>query len=204
MNDSMHDPMHDSDDILAGSLGRLPREMAPPDSLEERTVATLRGAGLLQSRSRSGLTLASWVLAASIGAIAFVGGSVISKGRVSSAPVDSTFALTLTGGQIDDSATNVSRAAEYDAWAIATGATPLVRSRDGHAIGGQGSSMVSPAIVNPDTVIVDEVTMNAGVVAKTYFIKAPSRDSAEKIAKNCPHLKYGGRVFVQGVAAGQR
>jgi len=203
MTDSTNDPMHDSDDILSGSLGRLPREMTPPESLEDRTVAKLRGAGLIQSRARSGLTLASWVLAASIGAIAFVGGSVISKGKITAAAAQPIFALTLTGGQIDDSATSVNRAAEYNAWALMANATPIARS-SGNAIGGQGSVRPSPAIVNPDSVIVDEVTSQPTMAATTYYISAPSRDSAVKIAKGCPHLKYGGQVRIQRVGDGSR
>jgi hypothetical protein len=203
MTDSTNDPMNEADDILSGSLGRLPREMTPPESLEDRTVATLRGAGLIQSRSRSGLTLASWVLAASIGAIAFVGGSVIAKGKVTVAPAEPTFALTLIGGQIDDSAASVNRAAEYNAWALAANATPLARVR-GNPIGGRGAAPSSPAVVNPDSVIVDEVTTQPSMVATTYYITAPSRDSALKIAKNCPHLKYGGQVRIQRVGDGPR
>jgi hypothetical protein len=199
MPDSMNDPMHDTDDILAGSLGRLPREMAPPGALEERTVGALRHSGLLYSRSRSGLTLASWVLAASIGAIAFVGGSVISKGEVTLAPADTTFALTLIGGQIDDSAAQVSRAAEFAAWA--SGANAVAESRASQAIGGQGSVPSSPAVINGDSVIVDEITSQAPPVAERYYVTAPSRDSATKIAQNCPHLKYGGKVVIQKLGA---
>jgi hypothetical protein len=206
MHDSTNDPMNESDDILAGSLGRLPREMMPPDSLEERTVATLRGAGLIQTRSRSGVTLATWVLAASIGAIAFVGGSVMSKQRQAAQPV---YALTLSGGQIDDSAAQVNRAAEYEAWAISAHASspssrmPNSQQGGGATSGGSGDVSIGLAL-NSDTVIVDDLIPTATKgISKTYFITAPTKDSAVKIAKNCPHLKYGGRITLSKVNSGQ-
>ena len=51
MTDSTNDPMNENDDILAGALGRLPREMVPPGALEEATVTSLRSAGLLSAKA---------------------------------------------------------------------------------------------------------------------------------------------------------
>ncbi|HVZ50115.1 MAG TPA: hypothetical protein VG916_15135, partial [Gemmatimonadaceae bacterium] len=68
--------MHDEDEFIAKALGRLPREMAPPPGLEDATVRSLRAAGMIRPPMRLGLSVASWLLAAGVAGIAFVGGSV--------------------------------------------------------------------------------------------------------------------------------
>jgi hypothetical protein len=190
MTDSTNDPINETDDILAGALGRLPREKAPPRALEEATVAKLRTAGFLksapQARAPGSLSLATWVLAASIAAIAFVGSSVYRSSQPQ--PSDPLFALTVyTAESTEDSATKVSQADELDRWALSVNAA-------------QGPSSARSAVdINSDSIIVEEEPYRNKQIVRTYYITAPSKDSAASIAKNCPSIKHGGRVVVQAV-----
>jgi hypothetical protein len=198
MTDSPNDPMNENDDI-ASALGGLPREMAPPAALEEATVASLRNAGLLgakapqtriTSRTPSSLNLAPWVLAASIGAIAFVGGSVYQSTRPQ--PAHPIFALTVySDSSTNDSSSLVNHASEIEQWAVSSNASATRN----------GSASVRPAVdFNADSIIVEEEPVRpAAKVTRTYYVEVPTKDSALSIARKCPLLKYGGRVEVTEV-----
>jgi hypothetical protein len=185
--------MSETDEILTGALSRLPREKMPPAALEEATVAKLRAAGVLSAnvkapmRPASSLSLATWVLAASIAAIAVVGGSVYRSARVNA--VEPLFALTVyAAGAADDSATRVRRSDEIEQWALSVKAAPEQK----------GSAL--PAVdYGSDSVIVDEEPGTSVEIVRKFYLSAPTKDSAVSIARNCPSLKYGGRVVVQPV-----
>lgn len=189
MTDSTNDPMNENDDILAGALGRLPREKAPPGALEDATVSRLRSAGLLKAaplaRTSGGLSLATWVLAASIAAITFVGGSVYRNSRPQ--PSEPLFALTVyTAASTDDSVTSARKSDEIDRWALSVNATERGAAR--------------PAVdFDSDSIIVEEEPYRNKQIVRTYYIAVPSKDSAVSVAKNCPWVKYGARVVVRSV-----
>ncbi|MDA1081696.1 MAG: hypothetical protein O2973_08460 [Gemmatimonadetes bacterium] len=187
-----------SDDFVTAALRRLPREMTPPPGLEHATVASLRRAGLLRSPLRAGFNLMTWVLAASIAGIAFVGGSMFAT-RLSAPEPQPTYALLLYGGSSgDDSATHANRAGEYGAWAAANHAS-------GRVIGGEalGTSVASLAVhtvaLGTDSVIVDDQPTSGSDFIGYFLVHAEDSDAAVALARDCPHLKYGGRIVVRRV-----
>ena len=196
--------MHeDHDDIIAGALGRLPREATPPAHLEEATLTRMRDAGLIRTHRRwapGGFSVASWALAAGIAVMAFAGGSLYGTGRA--APeAQPTFALLLYGaGSGDDSAAHFERAAEYSSWARADHASARVIG--GEALGSPVASLARYASNRgrSDSVIVDEEDHgNPSEFVGYFLVTAPDREAAVQLARDCPHLRYGGRVVVRRV-----
>lgn len=196
--------MHeDRDDIIAGALARLPREALPPSHLEEATVRRVRDAGLIRTRRRwapGGFSVASWALAAGIAVMAFAGGSLYGTRRAMP-PTQPTFALLLYGaGSGDDSAAHFQRAAEYSSWARANHATARVVG--GEALGSPVASLAWYASDRgrSDSVIVDEEDhANPTEFVGYFLVTAPDREAAVQLARDCPHLRYGGRVVVRRV-----
>jgi hypothetical protein len=200
---------HDEDEFLARALGHLPREMSPPAALEESTVRAVRAAGVLRGPARMGLSIASWVLAASVAGIAFVGGSVFATraGSVarSAARVvvdtlqEPTFALLLYGGgPSDDSATHASRSVEYSEWARTANASARVVG--GEALGTAVAAVAMHTVRRGvDSIIVDDPPAESGDFVGYFLVRAPDRAAALALARDCPHLRYGGRVVVRRV-----
>lgn len=178
-------PDDETNDPLLAALRRLPREVAPPHDLEAATVASLRRAGLLRRRA----PLLPWLAAAVLALAAFSGG--VLTGRRSSPTVPApTYALLLYGGSTgDDSAAHAVRAAEYGAWA----GTPHA---DGVVVGGEalgdGGTALPPAAGPADGVMTD-------APVGFFLVRAPSPEAATRLARACPHLKYGGRIVVRAI-----
>jgi hypothetical protein len=201
MHDNFHDP---ADELLADSLGGLAREKAPPPRLEESTVASLRRAGVLRSKSRMLFNVANWALAAGIAAAAFVGGSVFAtRFRQTPAPEQPTFALLLYGTEPhDDSLAKVARAAEYSQWA--NGVHAAGRVVGGEALGTPVAALAVRVVGRgEDSLIVAEDSTGSGDFIGYFLVTAPDRNAAVQIARNCPHLKYGGRVIVRRISTGE-
>ena len=193
---------HNSDEHLADALGQLPNEKAPPAALEDATVLQLRRAGLVGRRGtqrRAGFNLSTWALAASIAAVAFVGGSVFAN-RGAVADAQPTFALLLYGADTgEDSATRVARAAEYSAWAN-------VERADARIVGGEalGRSVAAIAAVRnvargSDSVVIADDSSGPNDFVGYFLVSARDREAAVRLASNHPHLKYGGRVIVRRI-----
>lgn len=193
---------HNSDEQLVEALGKLPNEKAPPADLEDATVLQLRRAGLVGRRGtqrRAGFNLSTWALAASIAAVAFVGGSVFAS-RGSVAEAQPTFALLLYGADTgDDSASHVARAAEYSAWAN-------VERADARIVGGEalGRSVAAIAAVRnvgrgSDSVVIADDSSGPNDFVGYFLVSARDREAAVRLARDCPHIKYGGRVVVRRI-----
>lgn len=175
----------ESNDPLLAALRRLPREVAPPQALEGETVAAVRRAGLLRRRA----AVLPWLAAASLVIAAFTGGLFAGR-RPSPVAPSPTYALFLYGGSTGaDSAAHAERAAEYGAWAGAPHADGVIVG--GEALG-DGGTVVTPSPGQspagaPDTPV------------GFFLVRAPSAEAAARLARDCPHLKYGGHIVVRAV-----
>lgn len=175
----------ETNDPLLAALRGLPREVAPPLELEGTTVSALRRAGLLRRRREPRL----WLVAAGLVLAAFSAGQ-LTAGRFSSAPLLPTHALVLYGGSTGgDSAGHAVRAAEYGAWAGA-------RHADGVVVGGEafgeGGALIASTAGEVSTAPTD-------APVGFFLVRAPSADAATRLARECPHLKYGGRIVVRAI-----
>jgi hypothetical protein len=176
----MTDPMDD----LTDALRRMPREAIPPAAVEEATLSRLRTAGFIRprtSRWRGGLIAAALLAAFGLGHWSARPGF----GRPDDTAV-ATWALMLYGAGSADAATHAQRAEEYGAWARAAHA-------DGQVMGGEalgsGGPVVSGAGEGPP----------AELPVGYFLVRARDRQAAARLARECPHLKYGGRIVIQEV-----
>ena len=177
---------HDDDPDSMRELTALPRELAPPPHLEDRTVAALREHGLLRAGThrRRGLQAAAAVLL-------FVSGLAIGRTTASTLPVaddhrDPRFLLLLHGGPtgLSDSE-EAAVVSEYRDWAVGL-------RQAGRFVSGERLSDV--AAIAP-TASLPEVEDLRGF----FLISAANLDEALATARTCPHTRRGGHVVVRPI-----
>jgi hypothetical protein len=161
------------------------RDIVPPPELEDRTVATLISAQLIErapaSRSRA------WQAAAAIAIFAagLAVGRVAAPGRPA-APADSRYLLLLEGGPPAASAAEeTATVAAYRAWAMKL-------REEGRAISGERLADVSIAVPTS--------TSSTSDLRGFFLISASNLEEAAAIARSCPHAQRGGRVVVRPIA----
>jgi hypothetical protein len=167
-------------------LRDLPRQVAPDADLEQRTIAALRARSLLRSpRASWRVRPRGWLVAAGIVAIAFVSGVVAGRSGTEPATPEASFALILYGSVGGDSAQQLVRAAEYGRWAR----TPHEGARvvGGEALGDHVSAAGVAAAGATDDLV------------GFFLVQARDREAAARLAAECPHVKYGGRVVVREI-----
>jgi hypothetical protein len=179
-----HEP-NDTDKIA--ELHDLPLEVLPDASLGDRTVAALRGRGLLRAdRAALRMRSAGWLAAASILIVAFLAGYLTGKVGPQPQRPEASFALMLYGTIGGDSATQMARAMEYGQWARAP-------HESGRVVGGEALGDFVGAAGRPDSLAAGEELVGF------FLVQAPDRESATRLAAGCPHVKYGGRVVVREI-----
>jgi hypothetical protein len=161
------------------------------NELEDRVVAALRAEGVLRAPRRTSRNRA---VAASL--ILFIAGAA--TGRFAPRPPAAEdprpqFVLLLQEGKEFDAGED--HVAEYAAWARSLGA-------GGRIVAGEKlkddavvlSSRDAGVAIETETVASDEVA------PRGYFvIRARDLDEAIAIAKDCPHLKHGGRISLRPI-----
>lgn len=189
-----------------------PGKLQPPDDLEARVIARLRDAGLLAPAITQEVSMKTihlyWSLAAAVllaVGVAFgmqlsqqageVGQTVTATHRDDTRPA---FALMLyedAGYQApvgEDE--NAARIAEYSGWA--------------RKLAGEGRLVDGAELLNEGVLLhrgrprTDGVPgSEEGLLAGYFVIRAASLEEAERVAADCPHLKYGGTVSVRPTGA---
>ncbi len=149
----------------------LPREEQPPAALEDRVVTRLREEGAFQPPVRRRLVTALAVAAALV--IGFTAGLLVPR---DTAPAGRMFVLLLHGG-------SDGHVDEYRAWAV------TLRDRD---------ALVGGEKLKDTSTILGRGSVNDAV--RGYFvITAPDTAEAERIARECPHLRYGGWIEMREI-----
>ncbi|HVF39779.1 MAG TPA: YciI family protein [Gemmatimonadaceae bacterium] len=180
--------MNRSDDADGGRgalRDHLP-PIIPPGELQTRVRKTLRSRGHLGHPKH----YRRWIGIVGLAAASFAAGLLVTEAlesfNSSRAPVP-RYALVLYGGLANEGTPveQAARAAEYGRWAA--GLKGDARFVDGYELG-----RVVTAI-GPD----DNTARNADPVAGFFMIDASSEEAANRIAQDCPHLKYGGTVIVR-------
>ena len=171
----------DSPDAGRGGLrDYLPAHKAPP-ALRDRVHATLARRG---SRTRR------WTGALAAAVLLFVAGMATGRATLSATRQASaaTYALLLYGGHEVPNEVEGSRASEYGRWAANLTAATLVSGAElGSVVGAYG-----PSAGSSDTARVEGF----------FLIDARTEADAIAVARECPHLKYGGRVVLQRISGG--
>jgi hypothetical protein len=179
------------------ALDTLPREVAPPSELEDRTVQTLKDRGTLH-RQQGSVGWRRMLAAAATVVLLLAGGAA--AGRWTAAPVVAVaeqpeFLLLLRTGQEEAPGNDeemMERVNEYSAWARAARQqgsllTGEKLTEDGRLLSGAATALLEPGSGGEDGI-------------QGYFlIRAPGYRQAVALASGCPHLKYGGRIEVRRI-----
>ena len=173
----------------------LPRELSPRPEVEERIVAALRARGLIRTswtRSRFAARLVAAAAGLALVAVGFAAGRG-SAGRAEDAPAEPRFALFLLRGSEllpENPQEEAGRVEEYRSWA--RGLAGAGRFVSGEKLEDRGEQIGAPAGA-PASPPEEEV--------RGYFvISAGNFDEALAIARQCPHLRHGGRILVRPIA----
>ena len=190
------------------SPGSAPPGLEPPADLEARVVRRLEREGLLTSDIAQELSMKKIHLAWGIAAtVLLVAGLAVGRSwpemapaepQSSAAPAASDqrplFALMLyEDASYVAAGSHEDRVAEYTAWARSL-------AERGHLVDGAelASNGVLLAQTGPRADVVP--TSSQGVLAGYFIIRAADRDEAERIARECPHLKYQGTISLRPIA----
>lgn len=199
--------MNEFDDELSpheiDALSKLSKEKLPPHHVEMRTLEALRESQLIrvsffQRHSRP--LLISFVVLVSI---TFFGLGILLgqrwKSVASIAQTESQFMLLLRNsaqaGQPASATERLQRVKEYSSWAGNMRDQGLLRQ--GEKLKDEAETlqvMDNQLVVTPSTT---EADRNA--VAGFFIINARDYQHAVDIARNCPHLKYGGAIEIRQI-----
>ena len=190
----------------------LAKDMMPPKFLEERIVNVLKEKNFIKSEElkqlnrfiRIGLAFASAVILLVLGAA--VGAILFSNAENTANSVDENrarekneYVLLLRSSPEKPRETSPETirqsVLEYSAWARKT-------AEQGHLLQGEKlkdeAKMLSR--VNGNLEIAGEEPDEAKKMVEGFFvIKAETYQQAVEIAKDCPHLKYGGKIEVREI-----
>ncbi|MGQ0383239.1 MAG: YciI family protein [Gammaproteobacteria bacterium] len=189
-----------------------PIDLSPPGDLEDRVVARLYQARLIQpfakEKDMTSIHL-RWGLAATVLLAAGIwAGTLVPKAAepaaAPEAPVPAAadtrpaFALMLyedANYQAPASGEeHAARVAEYSAWARKLAAT-------GNLVDG-AELLARGVLLRRDAPRAEGIPVAAeGMLAGYFVIRAASFEEAEKIAADCPHLVYGGTVSLRPTGA---
>jgi hypothetical protein len=173
---------HDElDPTLREALDALPREEAPPAGLEERTVRALRTAGLLPHASTR-LRWAAPRIAAAL--LLFLGGVAAGRASIGEPPQadGQRYVLLLYRGA--EGGDRADRVQQYREWGRALRREGRLETGeklapDLRVLSGTGAA---PAAADSPT---------DPPLTGFFVIVARDDEEAERIARTCPHLKYG-------------
>lgn len=171
-------------------LSGLKRQVDPPPDLEDRIVARLHAKGLLRRDAKG--HAGRWTTAAAavvLLALGFAAGRISFRGA---APVQYTHILLLReDSSFHQPAVNeATLVREYGDWArgLAQSGTPI----SGEKLGVE-SRLVRGSVARSATSFPD------GVIAGFFLVKSASDEDALRIARQCPHLRYGGAIELRRI-----
>ncbi len=178
-------------------LESLPPELQPPADAEERTVAALRRAGVLGKQKRRVNALA----AAAAAIVCLVAGAAAGRRMAAPAAVveagdpRAQYLLLLYDdpGSETPPAEEAARVSEYSAWAGALAASQSL-------VGAEKLRGAEVTFVR-DREERREARANApgGLLGGFFLVRAATEAEALRIARECPHLRHGGRVVLRPV-----
>jgi hypothetical protein len=171
------------------SLDQLPREIAPPSTLEERTVARLRDERLVQADAHlwsAHRRPSVWWQAIAAGVIFAAGAALGAAWNASRevAPLQPRFLLLLHGATTDSAGDEQDAVAAYRRWAIGL-------RDDGRFVAGERLA--------PEATVVPSGPAPEDAVEGYFIVSAADLTDATTIARSMPHVERGGRVVVRRI-----
>jgi hypothetical protein len=189
---TMHPDAHDPARSLAGPV-------EPPSALKHHVTESLRARDLLARDAWQTPNLRRAVAYAAAAIVLFTGGVMVGKRAGKPAPdlrprfalllyEDARFRPSLHPGA------HAALEAEYAAWADSLrGQGKLVMGEELD----QGETAVLVGAGEPARGPQGDVRSELGTLGGFFIVRADTRDEALTIARQCPHLRYGGRVVLR-------
>ncbi|HUF35164.1 MAG TPA: YciI family protein [Gemmatimonadales bacterium] len=194
----MTEPNGDLTPRAREALAALPREAAPPPSLEEATVRALAARGLLRRPPRRRPRPVELGLALAASVLLFLGGLAVGRreGSPPPAPAGTQFALLLYEGpeyRHAASGEEAERVREYGEWAG-------LRAERGELVAGEKLREEPDLVIGADaTVTTAPRPAGAPRLAGFFIVRAADRAAALEIARSCPHVRYGGSIVIREI-----
>lgn len=176
-------------------VAALPQELGPRPEVENRIVGALRDRGLIRTaavRARIMPRLAAAAAGLALLAVGFAAGRGVTP-PADLASAEPRFALLLLRGSeqpLQNPEEEAGRVAEYGSWAGRL--AEAGRFVTGEKLENQGEQLGAPGGA-ARSVPEDEVQ-------GFFIISAKNFEDALAIARQCPHLRYGGTVLVRPIA----
>lgn len=167
----------------------------PPPALKRRVLHTLRARGLV-APARFGRPVRQGLVYAAAAVVLFVGGALVGGRRsVAAADPRPRFALFLyEDAAFRPTVSHRALVAEYSAWADS------LRRLNALVMGEELDQEDAAVLVRSGsavTVSPGDVETAAGSLTGLFIVRAASGEEAFALARQCPHLKYGGRVALR-------
>jgi hypothetical protein len=180
----MADEHDDWDETEREALRSMAQALPPPEVLE-RVLDELGRSGRLRSRR-----LAARTLAAAASLVLFAGGFAVGQRRATPAgDPRPRYLLLLYDATASTPQEEAARVSEYGAWARRLGAAGHLKA---------GEKLKDEAVVlGPSAPEAED-----GRLGGYFILAAASLEQALEIARDCPHLRHGGRVVVRAVDHG--
>lgn len=185
----------EADEVQRRLSAALPTELSPRPEVEERIVAALSARGLIRTswtRSRFAARLATVAAGLALVAAGFAAGRG-SAGRATSPSAEPRFALFLLRGSEslpENPREEAGRVDEYRSWARGLAGAGRFVSGEKLEDRGEALGVAAGAVASPPE---DEVR-------GFFVISAENFEDALAIARQCPHLRHGGRILVRPIA----
>ncbi len=191
------DGRSDMTEAERAAFASLSRQASPSSALEERVVAALKETGTLRERRSLFVRFGVPIGALAAAGILFAAG--VAAGRRQSTPAADArpeFVLFLLEGKDFDRGTGApnEHVAEYKRWAENLGKQGLLVG--GEKLGQEGLSLSR----NRTDIVVEKERVDGESSPQGYFvIRARDVDQALAIAKDCPHVRHGGRISLRPI-----
>lgn len=184
-----------SSEIQRRLFAGLLQELSPRPEVDDRIVGALRDRGLIRTavtRSLIMLRLAAAAAGLALLAVGFAAGRGVTP-PTDVASMEPRFALLLPRGSeqpLQNPDEEAGRVADYGSWA--SGLADAGRFVTGEKLEDQAEQLGAPGRT------VRSVPEDA--VQGFFIISARNFEDALAIARQCPHLRYGGTVLVRPIA----
>jgi hypothetical protein len=171
---------HDDWDETEREALRAMAQAPPPPEVLERVLEELGRSGHLRQRR-----LAAWTLSAAASVALFVGGLLVGERRASPAgDPRPLYMLLLYDVAVTTPQEEAARVSEYGAWARRLHAAGHLKA---------GEKLKDEAFVLGPPVGAAE----DGRLGGYFLVAAADLEQALAIARDCPHVRHGGRVVVR-------
>jgi len=173
---------HDDWDESERQALRTMAEAPPPPAVLERVLDELGRSGRLCKRRMAG-----WTLSAAASLVLFAGGFTVGQRRPTPAgDARPRYLLLLYDATASTPQEEAARVSEYGAWARRLGAA-------GHLKAGEK--------LKDEAFVLGPAAREAehGRLGGYFLVAAASLDEALAIARDCPHLRHGGRVVLRPI-----